>query len=171
MMVAELHMETEKVNLREMKHQEDKVLSVEWSGENVRPGVWRPELESFSADLWQLTFSLSSPLPSICKARCWSRQCLSRNLSIPLVCVGMVQQKRLFDCKLIIKTQLYLTTDKTVSLSDCWMPGFYLFTHKLDVTCSKWHNKCPVVFIFQTVFTFFLTYMKDVVLFSHHRKY
>lgn len=29
MMVAELHMETEKVNLREMKHQEDKVLSVE----------------------------------------------------------------------------------------------------------------------------------------------
>ena len=29
MIAAELHMETEKVNLREMKHQEDKVLSVE----------------------------------------------------------------------------------------------------------------------------------------------
>lgn len=29
MIAAELHMETEKVNLCEMKHQEDKVLSVE----------------------------------------------------------------------------------------------------------------------------------------------
>lgn len=147
------------------------MISVEWNGEIVRPGVWRPELESFSADLWQLTSSLSSPLPSICKARSWSKQCLSRNLSIPLVCVGMVQWKRLFDCELIMKTQLYLTTDKTVSLGDCWMPGFYLFTHKLDVSHSKWYNECPVVFIFQSVFTFFLTYMKDVVLFSRHRQF